>query len=74
MYIVLETQTNKDGTVGTIPMAYENENEAKSKYYAVLSAAAVSEIPVHTAFLLTDEGMFLNSECFKHEVEATPKA
>lgn len=74
MFIVLETQTNKDGTVGTIPMAYENENEAKSKYHAVLSAAAISSVPVHTAFLLTDEGMLYSSECFKHEVEPTPEA
>jgi len=69
MFIVLETQTHADGTVGVIPTAYTNENEAHSKYHAILSAAAVSSIPKHTAFMLTDDGYVLESRCFKHEQE-----
>ena len=71
MYIVLETQTNKDGTVGTIPMAYESLNEAKSKYHSILSAAAISSVPRHTAFLVVDDGRVLQSESFKHELEVS---
>ena len=69
MFIVLETQTNIDGTVGIIPTAYVDQNEAKSKYHTVLASAAISSIPRHTAFILTDDGYVIQSECFKHEVE-----
>lgn len=70
MFIVLEMQTNKDGTVGVIPTAYQNENEAKSKYHHILSVASVSEVPIHTAFILTNDGYVVQSECFRHEVES----
>ena len=70
MFIVVEAQVNADKTVGVIPTAYENENQAKSKYHTVLSAAAISSVPIHTAFLLTDDGYAISSECFRHEVES----
>lgn len=71
MIIVLETQTNVDGTIGIIPVAY-NESEksvAESKYHTILASAATSTLPRHTAFMLTDDGYVVKSECYKHEVE-----
>ena len=68
-YIVLEIQTNADGTVGTILTTYDKLNEAESKFFAVLSAAALSTLPVHTAVLLTNNGTMLRVETFSHEVE-----
>ena len=70
MYIVLETQTNTDGTVGTLTSSYESENEAKSKYHTVLAAAAISSLPKHTAFLVRDDGYLVESECFRHDIES----
>mgnify|MGYP007070066651 CR=1 FL=1 len=64
MFIVLETQTNTDGTVGIVPTAFYDELEAKSKYHQILSAAAISTLPRHTAFILTDDGYVIQSECF----------
>ena len=68
-YIILEAQTNTDGTVGTLINSYTDKNEAESKYHQVLSAAAISSIPIHTAFMLTAEGQVLRSECYRHDVQ-----
>ncbi len=68
-YIVLEIQTNSDGTVGTILTSYDKLNEAESKFFAVLSAAALSTLPTHTAMLLTNNGTMLRVETFEHKGE-----
>lgn len=73
MYIVLETQTNVDGTVGVIPTTYSNDNEAQSKYHTVLSFAAVSEVLKHGAFLLTDDGTVIESRVYYHEPVPMPE-
>ncbi len=67
MYIILETQTNVDTTVGILITSYENRNEAESKYHQILMSAAINNLPLHTAFMLTDEGYTIKSECYKHE-------
>lgn len=68
MYIILETQTNANGTVGTLIDSYENRNAAESKYHNVLAAAAISQLPLHCAFMLTDEGYTIKSEAYRHDV------
>ena len=68
MYIILETQTNTDGSLGTLINQYEDRNAAESKYHQVLSSAAISELPHHCAFMLSDEGFVIKSECYTHEV------
>lgn len=35
------------------------------------TAAAISSVPKHTAFMLTDDGYVLESRCFRHEQEVT---
>ena len=51
-YIVIEVQTDAQGTTSTIPLTYEDLAAAQGKYYAVLSAAAVSKLPRHGAILI----------------------
>ena len=46
-YLVIEIQTNTDGTVGNLISAYTERNLAEQKYYTVLAAAAVSTLPTH---------------------------
>lgn len=70
MFIVIETQTNADKTVGMIPVAFEDENQAKAKYHQILSVAAISNVPVHAAFLVRDDGYMMISESFRHEEES----
>ena len=68
-YIVLEIQTNANGTVGNLVTAFDNRNVAEQKFHQVLSAAAVSTLPCHAATLLNEEGFVLDSKCYHHEVE-----
>ena len=63
-YVVLEIQTNADGTVGTLVNTYDNWNQAEQKYHTVLAAAAVSGLPVHTAVLITNEGQVQENKTF----------
>jgi len=68
-YIVIEIQTNSDGTVGNLVYAYDNRNQAESKYHAVLSAAAISTLPMHTCVLFQSDGILLARQCYVHEQE-----
>lgn len=66
MFIVLELQTNTEGQLGNIITTYADQAEAESKYYQILSYAAVSNIPIHTALIITSEGLTLKSDCYQH--------
>ena len=49
-YIVVELQKGQNGKIATITTAYETLNEAESKFFAIMSAAAISDVPQHGAF------------------------
>lgn len=66
-YIVIELQTNANGTIGNLIWSFDNIDLAKSKYYAVLSAAAISNLPQHSCILIQNDGTLLKRECFIHE-------
>ena len=68
-YLVTEIQTYEGGAVQTPTYAFDDRNKAEAKYHAILSAAAVSAIPVYSAMLFTDEGFALESKCYKHPKE-----
>ena len=63
-YIVLEIQTNANDEVATLLTAYNERSEAENKYYTILAAAALSELPVHSAMILTNLGTIAKSETF----------
>lgn len=67
MWIVIELQTNKDGTVGNIVTAYSSIEKAKAKYYQICSVAVESELPVHSVVLLDNTGATVMTTCFFHE-------
>lgn len=69
MYIVIELQTNANGSVGNLVWSYATREEAFSKYHAVLSAAAVSALPVHAAVILDNHGFQIAAMYFEHEVQ-----
>ena len=68
VYIVVEIQTNNDGTVGTLVNSYNDRNVAESKFHQVLSAAAISQLPVHSCVLMTNEGFFLDSKSYTRDI------
>ena len=65
-YIVIELQKNAEGVVSNIVTEHANLNEAESKYFSVLAAAAVSTIPVHSAVIVSEEGFPVRHEFYKH--------
>ena len=79
---VIEIQQYADGSYGDIKhFAYDEDADnarlkAESKYYEVLSAAAVSNLPSHAAILFSSEGFPIMHQCYKHtvapETEETP--
>ena len=66
MYIVIELQKDANGVVSNIVTSYENLAEAESKYYSVLASAAVSNVPVHSAIIVSEEGFPVKHQCYKH--------
>ena len=72
MYIVMEIQTST--TTATIVTQHSTRQEAESKFHQVLSAAAVSAVPVHTAVMLDEEGFPVRPpECYKHTPAPEPE-
>ena len=76
-YLVMEIQSTPGGATSTPVTAYDSETEggvneallaAKAKYYQILSSAAVSQVPIHSAAIITDTGFFVECEHFEHKV------
>lgn len=42
--------------------------KAEAKYHEVLAAAAVSELPSHSATILSSDGRLIATQCYKHAV------
>ena len=64
MFIVIELQTYNDGTVGHIVTNYEERNVAESKFYQIMSAAAISDVPVHSALIVDEAGMIQKQDWY----------
>lgn len=64
--IVIEIQHSNDGSTACITTTYQDNNVAEQKYHQILSAAAVSEVDVHSAVILDDTGMRIKGETYYH--------
>lgn len=67
MYIVIEIQTKADGTVDTLVTSFTERSSAESAYYNILASAAISVLPMHAAIFADNEGLVIESKCYKHE-------
>lgn len=65
-HLIIEIQTMRDGTVGNIVTAYDDEAQAVSKFHSVMAAAALSDVPCHAVVHMHADGGFVNSGCFWH--------
>ena len=70
MYIVIELQTNANGTVANIVTAYASQEQAFSKFHTILAAAAVSALPVHAAVIIDNKGLEIAAQYFEHGAQA----
>lgn len=71
-FYIMEIQQYADGTYGDIKhFAYDEDADkarlkAESKFYEVLAAAAISELPMHSAIMFSAEGFPVMHQCYKH--------
>lgn len=72
MFIVIEIQAG-NAEASTLVNSYTDREQAESKYHFILSAAAVSEVPVHSAVMLTETGTRIKNECYIHSAEPEPE-
>lgn len=74
-YIIQEIQTNAEGITAFVPPAQtDDRNEADSIFYARASAAAISNVTIHTVTLETNEGFQLMPPvCYKHYPPDVPE-
>ena len=74
-FYVFEIQKYVNGEYGHIVhFAYDEDRtkarlKGESKYHEILAVAAVSELPQHSASLITSEGRLLMSQCYTHETQ-----
>lgn len=66
MYIVIEMQTDAENNVATIVDTFATQNEADSKFFLILSSAAVSTVPIHAATILRNDGRMVRFESYNH--------
>jgi len=75
-YYIMEIQKYADGSYGHIVhVAYDEDatlarNKAESKYHEVLAAAAVSQLPSHSATILSTDGRQVANQCYYHAIPA----
>ncbi len=66
-YIVIEIQKFADGTIAVPPIAtYDSYFDAASRFHTILASAAISEVPVHSAVILTETGQQIGIASFNH--------
>ena len=68
MYMVIEMQLN-DGHLAYLATVHETLAAAEQKYHQILSAAAVSQVDVHSAVILDARGVPWKNETYDHTQE-----
>lgn len=72
-YYIYELQQYADGTFGDIRhIAYDEDpkkarQKADSKFYEVLAAAAISDLPVHAVTMVLSDGTPIMHQKYVHE-------
>ena len=70
MYAVIELQKLDANTLAIPPAAQFNTfEEAAGRYHAILSVAATSSVPVHSCFIVDENGQQLKVESYRHMAE-----
>lgn len=66
-YYVFEIQKMTNGAFAHIVHEANTRNEAESKFYQVLAAAAISNLPEHSAIMFSGEGFPIMNQSYKHD-------
>lgn len=64
VYTTIENQIRNDGSKGLLYDHFDDENLAYAKYFTVCAAAAVSDIPYHSAHIIRSDGIMIEGKVF----------
>ena len=70
VYTTLENQIRSDGSKGLLYDHYTDYDAAMAKFFTVCAAAAVSEIPYHSAHVLRSDGIMIEGRVWDRRVES----
>ena len=65
--VVIEIQTQEDGSSSTSSFDYTDESQAENKYHTILAFAATSQVPYHACALLDKYGTVIKNDWYRHE-------
>jgi hypothetical protein len=66
-YLVVEMQTSADGVLSHLETVHKTKAEAEQKYHQILSYAAVSNLPYHSAIIISEKGEWIAADTYPHE-------
>lgn len=69
IYTTIENQIRNDGSKGLLYDHFEDYDAAMAKFFTVCAAAAVSEIPYHSAHVLRSDGIMIEGRVWDRRVE-----
>lgn len=72
-HLIMEIQLFPNGTVSTPTYAFDSREGAEAKYHSILASAAVSKLACDSAVMLDEQGLYIKSESFRHDVEPEPE-
>lgn len=72
MYLVIEIQKSEDGKISNIVTSHETRAEADSKWHQILSYAAVSGLPCHSAIILREDATPCDWKSYPQGAEDQP--
>ena len=69
MYVAIELKEKADGSLEVSTFKKDTRDEAEKAFHSILTSAAVSTNPIHSAVILNPEGKLLKTECYKHDTQ-----
>ena len=71
VYTTIENQIREDGSKGLLYDHFDSYDAALAKLYAILAAAAISELPYHSGHILRDDGIITDGRVFDRRTKST---
>ena len=72
-YTTIENQVREDGSRGLLYDHFDDYDAALAKLYTILAAAAVSEIPYHSGYIIRDDGIMTDGRVFDRRTTPEPE-
>lgn len=73
MFAVIELQKN-NGILSVLHDEFATRQAADQKFHTVLAYAAASQLEMHSATLLNEDGRMIRYESYQHQIEPAAEA